>query len=302
MTTEVLDVPAVLAQQVAQPVALATQQQPAVQAQPDALTPVQYAMRAGATPEQLLAALDLQVRADNHKLAMLKEKRAMDLEDKAKAAVLAFRRDFSAFRGENIIITKDKLVDRGKAGSFKQAEYHAAAKLLSPALSSHGFSFRHNEVFGAKRWMTDGAESDVPWVYVTCYLEHRDGHAETLDLEGPPADTTANTPVQNMQVTASYLKRQSLLAITGTATGGEDDENGMRGKSKHRELDADVGSSDDDGQPTPLVDDGRAEARKGMKALTAWWGALTAKQRSELNPDFGRLRRCAGNVDEGGAS
>lgn len=262
------------------------------------MTAIQHAIAQGATPEQLERVLELQVRADNHQLELMREKRRMDEEDRKGAAVLAYRRDFAAFRGENIIIVKGKFVDRGKAGSFMQAEYHAAAKLLSPALSRHGFSFRHNEVFGAKRWMNDGVESDIPWVYVTCYLEHRDGHAETLDLEGPPGDMTANTPVQNMQVTASYLKRQSLLAITGTATGGEDDENGMRAKPRRREPDAgaDEGAPD---EADALIDAGRAAAMNGMAALNKWWASLTPRQQKDMGADFGPMRKAARLADEG---
>ena len=37
----------------------------------------------------------------------------------------------------------------------------------------------------------------------------------------------------------------------------------------------------------------------GMKSLTAWWGALTAKQRSELNPEFPALRNAAQMADRG---
>lgn len=151
----------------------------------------------------------------------------LQLRWEKREAEKAFRVDFAAFRGANIIIPKSKYVDRGRAGSFHQAEYDEVCRRISPALSEHGLSFRHDQKFGSRKWMTDGVESDVPWVYVTCYLEHKAGHAETLTLEGPPGDLSANTATQNMQVTASYLKRQSLLAITGTATGGEDDENKM---------------------------------------------------------------------------
>lgn len=171
------------------------------------------AMDRGYSPEQIAQFMDLRDRHEAHE------------------AEKAFRDDFAAFRGENIIVPKTKDVDRGRGGSFKQAEYHIAANLLSPALSRHGFSFRHDQKFGLRRCMTDGVENDIGWVWVTCYLEHRTGHAEKLELEGPPGDLTVNSPTQNMQVTASYLKRQSLLAITGTATGGEDDENKMRSKS-----------------------------------------------------------------------
>jgi hypothetical protein len=211
-----------------QPAQQLTQFQP-VQQQP--LTVIEHAIRSGATADQLERLLELQVRADNHQLELMREKRRMDEEDRKAAAVLAFRRDFAAFTGENIVIPKSKFVDRGKAGSFWQAEWGGVKSLLAPALSKHGLSLRHDEVFGSKKWTTDGVENDVPWVYVTCYLEHKDGHSERLDLEGPPGDLPANTPVQNMQATGSYLKRQSALAITGTATVDEDDENKLKPKA-----------------------------------------------------------------------
>jgi len=246
-------------------------------------------MRSGASADQLERALELQVRADNHQLELMREKRRMDQEDRKGAALLAFRRDFSAFRGENVVVPKSKHVDRGKAGSFMQAEYGAAAALLSPALSKHGFSFRHDMVFGAKAWKTEGVENDIPWVYVTCYLEHREGHSETLALEGPPGDLPANTPVQNMQATGSFLKRQSVMAITGTATADEDDENNLRKKAKTE--------GRDEQEAAALVDEGREIAMSGMAPLTAWWGTISAKQRAALSPEFPSMRRCAQSAD-----
>lgn len=262
------------------------------------ITPVEHAIRAGANPAELREILALQRDLDNHRLALMQEQRKMAEEDRKREAALAFARDFAAFRGENIVVPKSKHVDRGKAGSFMQAEYGAAAALLSPKLSKHGFSFRHDQTFGSKRWATDGVESDIAWVYVTCYLTHRDGHTERLDLEGPPGDMSANTPVQNMQATASYLKRQSLLAITGTATQDEDDENQLHARRQApRATEQQEASADD-----ALVDAGRAEAMKGMKALTAWWGSLTPKQRSAMNSEFGALRKCAVQVDHNGSA
>jgi hypothetical protein len=228
-------------------------------------------------------------------MAMEERYRESQERERQRTAMLASKRDLAAFRGENIIIPKTKHVDRGRAGSFEQAEFDEVCRRLSPALSKHGFGFRHDQKFGSRKWTTDGVESDVPWVYVTCYLEHRDGHTERLDLEGPPGDLSANTPVQNMQATASYLKRVSLLAITGTATGGEDDERHMRSRR-------DVDGEPDDSIPDygsgegNLVTIGYAKAREGMSALTAWWGSLDAKQRGSLNREFGLMRKEARNA------
>jgi hypothetical protein len=261
------------------------------------LSAVEHAIRAGATPDQLERLLELQVRADNHKLEMMREKRRMDEEDRKAAGVLAFRHDFAAFRGENVIIPKSKFVDRGKAGSFHQAEYGAVMQMLSPALSKHGFSLRHNEVFGSKLWTTDGVQNDIPWVYVTCFLEHRDGHSESLSLEGPPGELSANTPVQNMQATGSYLKRQSALAITGTATADEDDENRLGGKAKHREQGV-ISNAGDPIENEALIHAGRDASMGGMKTLTAWWSALTEQQRARLTTEFGEMRKAARLADD----
>lgn len=232
------------------------------------------AMSRGASLEQVEKMMDLQERWER------------------REAEKAFRDAFAAFRGENIIIPKTKEVDRGRGGSFMQAEYDEVCRRLSPALSKHGLSFRHDQKFGSRKWTTDGVESDVPWVFVTCHLEHKAGHAEKLDLEGPPGDLAVNSPAQNMQVTASYLKRQSLLAITGTATGGEDDENRMRKN----------GSDGQSEELTDLITKGRAEAMEGMQALTAWWAKLDAKQQKELSAEFGAMRKAARLADQGAAA
>lgn len=257
------------------------------------LSVVEYAMQNGASPAEIRELLNLQVQSDNHQLALMKEKRLMDQEDSKAAALLAFRGDFAAFKGENIVIPKSKYVDRGKAGSFYQAEYAAVMGMLAPALAKHGFSIRHDEAFGSKRWCSDGVENDIPWVYVTCYLEHRQGHFETLALEGPPGDMSANTPVQNMQVTGSYLKRQSTLAITGTATAEEDDENKLKNKAK-----GGAAQQEPQAEDGPLLQAGRDASMNGMKALSAWWGGLTEQQRARLTPEFGEMRKAARKADE----
>ncbi len=285
----------------AQAGALAVQQQGAIVGAAGALQPrqpsvIEAAIKAGASAAELREILALQRDLDNHQLALMRERRAMDEEDRKRAAELAFARDFAAFRGEAIVIPKTKEVDRGKAGSFIQAEYGVAAAMLSPALSRHGFSFRHDMKFGSKRWMTDGSESDIPWVYVTTYLAHRDGHTEVLDLEGPPGDLHANTPVQNMQATGSFLKRQGLFAITGTATQDEDDEGRMR-RGRQRD------GGDDQADPdNSLLGAGRAKALEGMAALTRWWSTLNPRQQKDLGTDFLQMRKAARRADEEAAA
>lgn len=220
-------------------------------------------------------------------LQLRRELREDQERERQREAVLAYRRDFAAFRGENIIVPKTKHVDRGRGGSFDQAEYDRVVGMLSPALSKHGFGFRHDMKFGTRKWVDGGVESDTGWVWVTCYLEHKDGHVETLQLEGPPGDLSVNTPTQNMQTTASYLKRQSLLAITGTPTGGEDDEAKLVKKDSEPAQASEV---------EQLREAGEMAADSGMEVLTKWWSSLNNKQRTLMNPHFGAMRKRASRV------
>jgi hypothetical protein len=256
----------------------------------DATPVAQNADQLPAIADNSPMAMMLAAQRQGASLADVREMMAIHREMKADAAREAFSEAFAAFRGENIIIPKSKEVDRGKAGSFMQAEYDQVCQRLSPALSRHGFGFRHDQKFGLKK--IEGVDGAEPWVWVTCFLEHRNGHSKQLDLEGPPGDLHANNPVQNMQATASFLKRVSLLAITGTATGGEDDETKLRKPTS---------DSGDDSQDADALQAGRDAAMNGMKELTAWWGALDPKVRTRLNTEFGKLRKAAKAADENGA-
>lgn len=282
----------------APPVAVAPQHQ---------LTAVEHAIRAGATPEQLERVLELQVRADNHKLEMMREKRRMDEEDRKAAAARAFDAAMTKLRKHNVIIPKTKeVVQTARGGGpgprFKQSEFDVVCSRLSPALHDCGLSFRHDMRFDTRPWKADGSnpaipagtEITIPWVFVTCYLTHSDGHTETLTLEGPPDSSGSKNPLQEMQSTASYLKRQSLLAITGTATGGEDDENNLRSKAGAAERD----DGDADAREA-LVNAGRQAALSGMAELNKWWASLTPRQQKDMGQDFGPMRKAARAADEG---
>jgi hypothetical protein len=284
-----------------------------MQPQQRPLTVIEAAIRSGATPDQLERLLDLQVRADNHQLELMRVKRHMGEEDRILAAKLAFDDALNKLRSHNIIVPKTKeVVQTARGGGpgprFKQSEFDVVCSMLSPALYACGLSFRHDMRFDVRDWKADGSNPAVPagtaitipWVFVTCYLTHKDGHTETLTLEGPPDSSGSKNPLQEMQSTASYLKRQSLLAITGTATGGEDDENGMRGRRPARwEIERTEQQLDD---LDALIKTGNEHAASGMKALTAWWGMLDAKGRTALNPHFGAMRRVATAADQKGGA
>ena len=106
-------------------------------------------------------------------------------------------------------------------------------------------------------------------------------------MGGPPDVGGAKNPIQARASTVSYLQRYTLKAITGLSE-QEDDDDGGHGNQ-----------ADDASAENPLIQKGRDAAMDGMKSLTAWWGSLTAKQRSDLNKDFPALRSAAQDADRG---
>lgn len=283
---------------VAQPVLVAPQR--AANEPSTALSVVDYAVRSGASVQQIQALMDLQVRADNHQLELMREKRRMDDEDRRTAARLAFDAALAAFRSKNVVVIKTREVvqkarDGGDGPRFWQAEFDEVCRTLSGPLSECGFGFRHDMKFGTKRWMVDGVENDNPWVYVTCILTHKQGHTEVLELDGPPWEGGTMNGLQRMSASGSFLKRVSVLTITGTPTGGEDDESqrdAASGKAQPRAL-----SGEADAALQDLIEAGQQKAGQGMDALTAWWAALTEQQRKVVTPSFAAMRQAARRAD-----
>ncbi|SEL13450.1 hypothetical protein SAMN05216359_105323 [Roseateles sp. YR242] len=248
--------------------------------------------RAAVTPADLLQvameAGDKDIERLERLMQMNLRYRELQQQEIKRAEEIAFEAAFVGFTGENIIVPKTKHVDRGRGGSFAQAEFDVACNLIKPALAKHGFGIRHKEEFGSKTETRNGEEVRTPWVWVVCILTHRAGGRDELALDGPADTQSVNSPTQNAQSTCTYLKRQSMLAITGTPTGGEDDE-AKHARQQKGEAESEHGEE--------LRAAGRAAALEGMKKLTAWWGSLTDTDRAELSKDFGDMRKAARRAD-----
>lgn len=259
---------------------------------PAQLPAVAKAQRSNITPADLI---DIAMQSGDKDIERLERLMQMDVryrelqeQQRKEARLLAYRAAFIGLSGEGIVVPKTKHVDRGRAGSFEQAEFDEVKRRLSGPCARHGFGFRFDQKFGTKLMEIDGKEQTLPWVWVWCFLDHAQGHTEVTELEGPAGDLPANTVVQNQQATASYLKRVALLAITGTATGGEDDESKLA-KQQKGEKKSERGDE--------LRDAGRAASMDGMKSLLAWWGALSAKDRADMQRDYPSLRKSAEQAD-----
>lgn len=251
------------------------------------------------TPSDLLR---IAMERNDGDLDRLERLMAMDRQWRADRAKEAFNEDFSRFKALNIVVPKNKLVkQRAKSGgpgpTYYQSEYETVANLLQPALARCGFGYRFDVKFER------GENGGVPWCYVTCILEHRMGHAERLTLGGPPDDSGAKNPLQEMQSSSTFLMRHSLLSITGTAQAGKDnDGRGSRGYREDGEGEGEGGDGGGAPQASPLTQRGQEEAMNGTKALNAWWGSLTAKDRNTLQAEFGGWLKCARQADARGQS
>lgn len=217
------------------------------------------------------------------------------VREQERQAELAFRRDFAEFTALGLVIQKTKSVVQTARGGgpgprYDQTEFHVVMQTLKPALGKHGFGVSFDNKF------VRGIEGGVAWCSVTCSLEHRDGHVRTMTLEGPPDDSGAKNALQEMQSSATFLMRHAVMAITGTAQAGKDnDGRGARGQAEEEKQEVEAAGDDD-----RLVIDGKRIANGGTKDLNAWWAKLTEADRKRLTPKFADMRKAARLVDTGG--
>lgn len=149
-------------------------------------------------------------------LAMLDVQQKWEANEARKAFVAAM----AEFKAEALTITKNKRVtyktDRGTT-QYDHATLDNVTDVLVPALSKHGFSHRF-----------DVAQSNGT-ITVSCILTHVLGHSERTTMTAGPDKSGSKNDIQAIGSTVTYLQRYTLLAATGLAVGGTDDD-GKGGK------------------------------------------------------------------------
>ena len=176
----------------------------------DLVTRAETAPVEAVTPAQLLA---LAVQKGDLAFA----EKLMDLKERydraeAKRAYDAAMADFKATAPN---LAKTKLVRFGsgdKATHYKHAELDKITQTLAPLLARYGLS--HS-------WRT---AQDGTAITVTCRIAHRDGHSEEVSLTAGPDTSGSKNAIQAVGSAVTYLSRYTLLAITGLATGTEDND------------------------------------------------------------------------------
>jgi hypothetical protein len=224
----------------------------------------------------------------------------------AKEAETAAARDWARFKAKNLVVMKTDLVrqrkaDGGAGPTFWQSEMDEVARVLQPALSECGFSYAFDHQFVA----------GPPWtVEVSCEIRHVGGHVVRKTVTGPIWETSGSmNTLQKLQCSSTFMQRNLVLAMTGTAQKEPADPNAAA--PQHGEGQQNYGGSRsapraEAAQPSEaaadLVKAGNAKAEEGMEALTKWWGSLDNRQRATVSPEFGRMRKVAAQADKKAAA
>jgi hypothetical protein len=138
-------------------------------------------------------------------------------EDNDEIARKAYHTAMTAFKADPPKIIKD--LQNGQYNS-KYASLGNVTGTISAELSKHALS---------ASWLTDQKENG--WPVVTCVIVHSQGHKESTSLSAPPDDSGSKNPIQRILSTVTYLKRDTLLSLTGLATYDQDDDGNGAGNN-----------------------------------------------------------------------
>ena len=148
---------------------------------------------------------------------MAQLEKLMDLKERydKEEARKAFTAALAAFKGEGVVISKDRTVGfETQTGftSYTHASLGNIIEVATPCMSKHGLSHR---------WLTDQGDGVVK---VTCILTHKAGHSESTTLQAAPDGSGKKNAIQQVSSTITYLERYTFLAITGLAVKEQDDD------------------------------------------------------------------------------
>ena len=142
-----------------------------------------------------------------------KLQKLMDFAERYQAnqARAAFNQSMAKFKQAPPRIAKNKHVKFGNT-EYDHATLDNVTDVITEALSKVGI--RH-------RWQTEQRDGKI---IVTCILSHEMGHSESTPLEASADTSGSKNAIQAIASAVTYLQRYTLLAATGMATGGMDDD------------------------------------------------------------------------------
>lgn len=162
----------------------------------ETITPMsllQMAAAKGATIEQMAQLFELKLRVE---------------ADEARKAYNAAMAEFKAHPPR---ISKNRHVKFGNT-EYDHATLDEVCDKVTAALSKVGLSHT---------WNTEQREGKI---IVTCVLTHSMGHSERTALEASADTSGSKNSIQAICSAVTYLKRYTLLAATGLAVAGADND------------------------------------------------------------------------------
>ena len=134
----------------------------------------------------------------------------------AVEAKKAFNDAMYLFHQDPPIIKKDKPVygkDRSKGPQYFHADFGDALRLIRPLLLKVGI---------VATWSSEPMGNGE--TRVTCMLRHKLGHEEMSTMSGTPETGGSKNAIQGVGSADSYLRRYTLLSVTGLVAEGEDND------------------------------------------------------------------------------
>lgn len=108
--------------------------------------------------------------------------------------------------------------------SYSHASLSNVTAVISAELSKYGLS---------GRWDVEQGDFGIK---VTFILTHIAGHSESVSMIAPPDSSGKKNPIQAIASTTSYLERYTMLAGTGLAAKGMDDDGVGAGKEEPKPI------------------------------------------------------------------
>lgn len=131
----------------------------------------------------------------------------------------------AAFKAEPMEILKRKQVRfetrDGDVTSYMHAELADVTDAVVPAMGKHGLSHR---------WDVKQSGGQIT---VICQITHALGHSESVEMTAAPDASGKKNAIQQVASAVTYLQRYTLLAATGMAAKGMDDDGHAGGVAGH---------------------------------------------------------------------
>lgn len=198
------------------------------------------------TPAELLQ-IAVSQNADIDKLTKLMDLYERWERNEARMAYVESMVDFKKSPPE--ILKNGHVHFETKNGDIMEYDYatldHICDEVIA-GLATHGLSHR---------WKTEQGAQGI--IRVTCIITHESGHQEETALEGFPDASGGKNSIQAIGSTVSYLQRYTLLAATGLAAAGVDNDGAGGATIEHKPTPAPLPTEIKRKSPQPVP---RAEA------------------------------------------